>query len=213
MRVLNRRLSRLGPVPLARIRAKTVRTARGVLEQLRFRALPNRLTTTCQKSLTSLPLLRLPFEPETTMNKTAIPRHFHRNGVAGLGFYVSLDNGMLTVSFSLGDQPERPVTVPLSTFAILMETKPGRKVELSRGGGWIKLRGVQQDLNNHVSFYAMDSDDGPMIALYDGSMPEIPCAVFNWDKIKAGNVDFGSNSWRGDVFWDAIKRALAMGKL
>jgi hypothetical protein len=37
------------------------------------------------------------------------------------------------------------------------------------------------------------------------------CAVLDIDKLAAGDIDFGSNSWRGDHYEPALRKAINAG--
>jgi len=60
-----------------------------------------------------------------------------------------------------------------------------------------------------MGFYAVifnESEMGQMIA----SLFDAPgyCAVYNIEKLSKGDVEFGSNSWRGDVYASVLRPAV-----
>ena len=59
-------------------------------------------------------------------------------------------------------------------------------------------------------FYAVlfrDPDVGPMVGVVFEQ--HYHAAVLNLDKLTVGDIAFGSNSWRGDRFEPALRRAIA----
>ncbi len=56
-------------------------------------------------------------------------------------------------------------------------------------------------------YVVLFEDDGPMLAVVFEA--EHHCAVLGIDKLAAGDVAFGSNSWRGDTYERAMRAAIA----
>lgn len=52
-----------------------------------------------------------------------------------------------------------------------------------------------------------DADEGRMLGVVFDQ--EYHVAVFNLDKLVAGNIAFGINSWRGDCYEPHLRRAIA----
>ncbi len=52
-----------------------------------------------------------------------------------------------------------------------------------------------------------DPDEGRMLGIVFEEKHHV--AVFNLDKLALGNIAFGVNSWRGDVYEPDLRRAIA----
>ena len=52
-----------------------------------------------------------------------------------------------------------------------------------------------------------DPDEGQMIGIVFDREQHV--AVFNLDKLVLGNIAFGENSWRGDVYEPFLRQAIA----
>ncbi len=61
-------------------------------------------------------------------------------------------------------------------------------------------------------FLLDDRKNGRMVAIRFSDHPDA-VAVLNVDMLAKGDISFGSNSWRGDVYNDAIRKALFDAKL
>ena len=58
----------------------------------------------------------------------------------------------------------------------------------------------------HVLLFR-DADEGRMLGVVFDQEHHV--AVFNLDKLAAGNIAFGVNSWRGDCYEPTLRRAIA----
>lgn len=61
----------------------------------------------------------------------------------------------------------------------------------------------------HVLLF-QDPVEGRMLGIVFAEKYHV--AVFNRDKLAAGNIDFGVNSWRGDRYEPALRTAIANGQ-
>ena len=62
-----------------------------------------------------------------------------------------------------------------------------------------------------VSLFEHDGDEYVGILLDESAadvLGSVPCFVLNMDMLKDGNVRFTENSWRGDHFADALRKAI-----
>lgn len=59
----------------------------------------------------------------------------------------------------------------------------------------------------HVILFS-DSDEGRMLGVVFSAEHHV--AVFNLDKLSAGNIAFGVNSWRGDSYEPYLRRFIAL---
>lgn len=57
----------------------------------------------------------------------------------------------------------------------------------------------------HVLIFR-DADEGRMLGIV--FQEECHVAIFNLDKLAAGNIAFGVNSWRGDQYEPHLRRAI-----
>jgi hypothetical protein len=53
-----------------------------------------------------------------------------------------------------------------------------------------------------------DPDEGRMVAIVFDQQHHV--AVLHLDKLAAGNITFGENSWRGDKYEPCLRQAIAM---
>ena len=62
-----------------------------------------------------------------------------------------------------------------------------------------------------VSTFHDDDENLNMVAvIFSG---ECRCAVFDIDKLSKGNIAFGSNSWRGDWYYNDLQKHLKAHKI
>ena len=62
----------------------------------------------------------------------------------------------------------------------------------------------------HVAMF-IDKDNGPMVAIVFEK--DWHCAVLQRDRLAAGDIAFGSNSWRGDWYEAQLREAIKAAEL
>jgi hypothetical protein len=86
-----------------------------------------------------------------------------------------------------------------------------------RGAEYIEVEEVEYHRNgvggapfNVIKF--TDPKEGPMLGVvfYKVDCSETAVAVFNRDKLAEGDISFGSNSWRGDVYAPMLRVGIAL---
>ncbi len=147
---------------------------------------------------------------------------YHRNGVSGLGFKVTIDteSKWLRFDFYRGTECGQSVygpgpEIPFSEFQILLDIPPTGPVT---EGGFrsdptqfqAKKEVAKAGLYNAYTLYAFrcfptDSETTELfIGYYEHGHDETAFAVLRWDLVLEGNVRFMENSWRGDCFFDTL---------
>lgn len=76
----------------------------------------------------------------------------------------------------------------------------------------LQIENIERHRNgiSGAPFHALifhDLDEGRMVGFVFDQQSHV--AVFNLDKLAAGDIAFGSNSWRGDRYEPHLRRAIA----
>jgi hypothetical protein len=137
-------------------------------------------------------------------------RDSHRNGIAGLGFNVWLEEGAIGVKF----YGSSDIVVPFSEFEEMMALPLTDKVSGPEfRSNTTTFRWAKKFGDVYLCAYdSKDEDEAArsMIGIYDPRLDDVPFATFDWDLVKKGEVRFCYNSWRGDSMLDGIERAIGM---
>lgn len=110
---------------------------------------------------------------------------YHRNGVSGIGFYVAL------FDWRDEDTPEGSTGRSMIATVIPFSDYPGSPE-------WYAEHGFSRAEHDRDKAYYDES-----IRWYAGG-----CFVLDVDMAASGDVSFGHNSWRGDHFEGALRRAI-----
>jgi len=91
--------------------------------------------------------------------------------------------------------------------------KDGKSLKESRAFGDPKIKILEKEYHRNgvsgVGFNVVkfkDPDEGEMVGIV---FPTKGCvAVFNLEKLAQGDIEFGSNSWRGDIYETQLRAAI-----